>query len=105
MLTALVAAMTTMARSLRMVEQRTGQMALKQGQWMDVQKRIADNTFGKVLPRLEVGELMALCILAVARKLSRLGYSDETPSWGQVAEHFLLQLCASNLETKAFDCV
>ncbi len=49
--------------------------------------------------------MMALCILAVARKLSRLGYSAETPSWGQVAEHFLLQLCESNLETKAFDCV
>ena len=49
--------------------------------------------------------MMALCILAVARKLSRFGYSGETPSWGQVAEHFLLQLCASNLETKAFDVV
>jgi len=49
--------------------------------------------------------MMALCILAVARKLSRFGYSEETPSWGQVAEHFLLQLCASSLETKAFDCV
>jgi hypothetical protein len=47
----------------------------------------------------------ALCILAVARKLSCLGYSEETPSWGQVAEHFLLQLCESNLETKAFDYV
>ena len=33
MLTALVASMATMARSLRAVEQRTGQMALKQGQW------------------------------------------------------------------------
>ena len=41
----------------------------------------------------------------VARKLSRFGYSEETPSWGQVAEHFLLQLCASNLETQAFDDV
>ncbi len=49
--------------------------------------------------------MMALCILAVARKLSRLGYSKETPGWSQVAEHFLLQLCASNLETKAFDTV
>ncbi len=39
--------------------------------------------------------MTALCILAVARKLSRFGYSEETPSWGQVAEHFLLQLCAS----------
>ena len=49
--------------------------------------------------------MMALCILALVRKLSRFGYSEETPSWGQVAEHFLLQLCASNLETKAFDTV
>ena len=49
--------------------------------------------------------MMALCILAVARKLSRFGYSEETPSRGQVAEHFSLQLCESNLETKAFDTV
>lgn len=49
--------------------------------------------------------MMALCILAVARKLSRFGYSEETPSWGQVAEHFLLELCGSILETKAFDTV
>lgn len=49
--------------------------------------------------------MIALCILAMARKLSRLGYTEETPSWGQVAEHFLLQLCGSNLETEAFDSV
>ncbi|MFH2007234.1 MAG: hypothetical protein ABI333_11655 [bacterium] len=49
--------------------------------------------------------MMALCIMALARKLSRFGYGGETPSWGQVAEHFLLDLCASNLETKAFDTV
>ncbi len=49
--------------------------------------------------------MMALCILSVARKLSRFGYTEETPSWGQVVEHFLLQLCGSNLETKAFDTV
>lgn len=49
--------------------------------------------------------MMALCILAVARKLSRFGYTKETPSWGQVSEHFLLQLCGSNLETVAFDRV
>ena len=49
--------------------------------------------------------MMALCILAVARKLSRHGYSKETPSWGQVAGHFLLELCGSILETKAFDAV
>ncbi len=49
--------------------------------------------------------MMALSILAVARQLSRLGYSAETPSWGQVTEHFLLELCGSILETKAFDNV
>jgi len=30
--------------------------------------------------------------LAVARKLSRLGYSKETPTWRQVAEHFFLNV-------------
>jgi predicted transposase YbfD/YdcC len=54
---------------------------------------------------VSVLRMMALSILAVARKLSRLGYSAETPSWGQVAEHFLLELCGSILETKAFDTV
>ena len=48
---------------------------------------------------------MALAILAVARRLSRFGHTDETPSWTQVAEHFLLQLCGSILQTEAFDAV
>jgi hypothetical protein len=47
--------------------------------------------------------MMALAILAVARRLSRLGYTHETPTWHQVAEHFLLILCGSVLETAAFD--
>jgi len=47
--------------------------------------------------------MMALAILAVARRLSRLGYTRETPTWHQVAEHFLLSLCGSVLETAAFD--
>jgi hypothetical protein len=59
LLTALVAAMVTMARSLRKVEERTGQMAHKCGQWLGINKRIADNTFGKVLPRLRVVALVA----------------------------------------------
>ncbi len=62
-----------MARSLRAVEQRTGQMARKHQRWMGIE--------------------------------SCFGYSPETPSWGQVVEHFLLRLCESNLETKAFDTV
>ena len=52
---------------------------------------------------LAVSELRmtALYILSMARKLSRFGDTEETPSWGQVAEHFLLELCGSILETKA----
>ena len=34
--------------------------------------------------------MMALAILAVARRLTHMDYSKETPSWEQVAEHFLL---------------
>ncbi|MBW6496605.1 MAG: ISAs1 family transposase, partial [Burkholderiaceae bacterium] len=47
--------------------------------------------------------MMALNILAMARKLSRIGTSQEKPSWKQVAEHFFLVLCESTLETEAFD--
>jgi predicted transposase YbfD/YdcC len=57
-LTALVAAMVTKARSLRVVEQRTEQMARKAGAWLGVKERIADNTFGKVLPRLALDDLL-----------------------------------------------
>jgi len=46
---------------------------------------------------------IAVNILAVARKLSRLGHSLETPTWQDVADHFLLKLCDSTLETEAFD--
>ena len=49
--------------------------------------------------------MIAIAILAMARRLSRMGYSRETPSWAQVAEHFLLQLCGSILDTEAFDAV
>ena len=48
---------------------------------------------------------MALATLAIARQLSRHGYSKETPTWSQVAGYFLLQLCAGVLETSAFDDV
>lgn len=58
MLTALVAAMLTAARSLRQVEQRTGQLIERNGPWQGLQNRIADNTFGKLIPRLELEELV-----------------------------------------------
>lgn len=54
---------------------------------------------------VSVLRMMALNILAVARKLSRLTYSNETPTWVQVAEHFLLVLCATTLLTEEFDAV
>ena len=46
---------------------------------------------------------IAVNIQAVARRLSRLGHSRETPTWQDVADHFLLVLCGSFLETEAFD--
>lgn len=72
LLTALVAAMVTMARSLRMVEQRTGQMSRKQGGWMGVEGRIADNSFGKVLPRLSLDDLMG-CLHHLVKAEHRRG--------------------------------
>jgi hypothetical protein len=54
---------------------------------------------------VSVLRIIALTILSVARRLSRFGHSRETPSWTQVAEHFLLQLCDSILQTEAFDTV
>jgi hypothetical protein len=47
--------------------------------------------------------MIALNIMAVARKLSRMGHSLETPTWSQIGEHFLLALCASVLDTSGFD--
>lgn len=46
---------------------------------------------------------IATNILAVARKLSRLDHTSEPPTWHDVAEHFLLVLCAPILNTEAFD--
>jgi hypothetical protein len=54
---------------------------------------------------VSVLRMIAIAILGTARRLSRIGYSQETPGWAQVAEHFLLVLCGSTLEMKAFDTV
>jgi hypothetical protein len=72
LLTALVSAMVTKARSLRMVEQRTAQIVCKLGSWMGLTRRIADNTFGKVLPRLKLAELMA-CLHRLVKAEHRRG--------------------------------
>jgi hypothetical protein len=47
--------------------------------------------------------MIGLAILGIARKLSRITYSKEIPTWRQVAEHFFLTLCASTLQTESFD--
>lgn len=52
---------------------------------------------------MAVLRMIALAILAVVRRMSRIGYTQETPSWSEVMEHFLLQLCAPILNTCAFD--
>jgi len=49
--------------------------------------------------------MMALNILAVARRLSRVANTSESPTWQQVVEYFLLTLCAATLQTEAFDAV
>lgn len=48
---------------------------------------------------------MAMVIMAVARKLSRTYQPKAKTAWAQVAEHFLLLMCATTLNTEAFDAV
>lgn len=66
-------------------------------------RRVAWSRHPKGVFVVSVLRRIATNILAVARKLSRLGHSRETPTWHQLAEHFLLVLGASILETDAFD--
>jgi len=68
-------------------------------------RRLAWSRHPNGLLIVSILRMIAIAILAVARRLSHIGYSRETPSWAQVAEHFLLALCGSNLDTKAFDAV
>jgi len=69
----------------------------------DDRRRLAWSRHPDGVLAVEALRMMALAILAVARRLSRLGYTRETPTWHPVAEHFLLELCGSILETAAFD--
>ena len=70
-LATLVAAVVTMARSLREVEDRSEQIACKQSSWLGINGRIADNTFGKVLARLQVGQLVTRLHAAVKAEMRR----------------------------------
>ncbi|MDD5565256.1 MAG: ISAs1 family transposase [Thermoanaerobaculaceae bacterium] len=74
-------------------------------QMQEDRRRLAWSRHPNGILVVSVLRMIAIAILAVARKLSRLGYSLEIPSWSQVAEHFLLQLCGGILDTKAFDTV
>jgi hypothetical protein len=71
-LTALVTPMVISARSLRKVEERTGQIAKKHGEWLGIKTRIADNTFGRVLPRLRLLALMG-CLHRLVKAEHRRG--------------------------------
>ena len=69
----------------------------------DDRGRLAWSRHPDGLLTVAVLRMIALAILAVVRRLSRIGYTQETPSWSEVMEHFLLQLCAPVLNTCAFD--
>jgi hypothetical protein len=58
-LTLMVVSMTTLARSLRSVEQRSAQMAGKHGRWLGVKRRVADNTLGKVIRKVRHEDVLA----------------------------------------------
>jgi predicted transposase YbfD/YdcC len=72
LLNALVAAIVTGARSLRQVEQRSLQIVKKLGPWKGLTKRIADNTFSTLLPRLALAELMS-CLHRMVKAEHRRG--------------------------------
>jgi len=74
-------------------------------QMQEDRRRLAWSRHPNGILVVAVLRMIAIAILATARRLSRMGYSRETPSWGQVAEHFLLELCGSTLDMKAFDTV
>ncbi len=71
-LNALVAAVVTGARSLRQLEQRTVQIVKKLGSWKGLKKRIADNTFSTLLPRLRLPDLLA-CLHRMVKAEHRRG--------------------------------
>lgn len=58
LLTTLVASMVTQARSLRGVERRSEQITAKHNGLFGIVGRIADNTFGRLLPRINIDCLM-----------------------------------------------
>lgn len=74
-------------------------------EWQEDRRQLAWSRHPNGVLAVSLLQRIGLAILAVVRQLSRIGYSQETPTWSQVIEHFLLVLCASNLDTTAFDDV
>ena len=72
MLTVLVAAMVTAATSLRRVERRTDQLIERNGSWLGLVSRIADNTFSKLIPRLALSDLVQ-CLVSMVKAECRRG--------------------------------
>jgi hypothetical protein len=72
-------------------------------EWQEDRRQLAWSRHPRGVLAVSLLQRMALAILAVVRQLSRYGYSQETPTWGQVMQHFLLVLCDSSLDTTAFD--
>jgi hypothetical protein len=72
MLTVLVAAMVTGAASLRRAEHRTDQLIARNGPWLGLLSRIADNTFGMLIPRLALGDLVQ-CLVSMVKAEHRRG--------------------------------
>lgn len=71
-MTALVVGMVTLSRSLRDVESRTLQIANNTDANLGITTKNADNTFGKVLPRVDHGDLVA-CLHRMVKAEHRRG--------------------------------
>jgi hypothetical protein len=72
-------------------------------EWQEDRRQLAWSRHPHGVLAVSLLQRIALAILAVVRHKSRVGYSQDTPTWGQVMQHFLLVLCDSILDTTAFD--
>ena len=85
LLSALVAALVTKARSLRVVEQRTKEISARHGEWLGIEGRIADNTFGRLLSRVRVAALVACLHRLVKTEHRRGNLKPSVLRWGTIA--------------------
>ena len=71
-LSSMIIGMATGATSLRGTEERTEQIQQKNNGFMGIINRIADNTFGKILPRLQIEDLQT-CLHSLVKAEHRRG--------------------------------